>query len=193
MIFYRRFVSERQLTNATGYNSDQANGGRSHGISRRNGERVRYLHSDIDTVERMEISATCVWASSTCWWGSTYCAKSGYAGGFAGGDPRRRQRRLLRSERSLIQTIGRAARNVNGKRFSTAIRSPRQWRKRLAKPTSSRETAEVQRGTRYYAAGLNKKVVDILALGQNIAKTKARAEENRDRLLSRIMCRWICR
>ena len=41
---------------------------------------------------------------------------------------------FLRSERSLIQTIGRAARNVNGKAILTAIRSPHQWRKRLAKP-----------------------------------------------------------
>lgn len=38
--------------------------------------RVRYLHSDIDTVERVEIIATCAWAPSTCWWASTCCAKA---------------------------------------------------------------------------------------------------------------------
>ena len=35
---------------------------------------------------------------------------------------------FLRSERSLIQTIGRAARNVNGRAISTQIRSRRRWR-----------------------------------------------------------------
>jgi excinuclease ABC subunit B len=30
------------------------------------GVRVRYLHSNIDTVERIEILRTCAWASSTC-------------------------------------------------------------------------------------------------------------------------------
>ena len=41
-----------------------------------NGVKVRYLHSDIDTVERVEICATCGWALSTYWWASTCCAKA---------------------------------------------------------------------------------------------------------------------
>jgi excinuclease ABC subunit B len=40
-----------------------------------NGVKVRYLHSDVDTVERVEICATCGWGRSTCWWASTCCAR----------------------------------------------------------------------------------------------------------------------
>ena len=36
------------------------------------GIRVRYLHSDVDTLERMEIIGICVWMCLTCWWVSTY-------------------------------------------------------------------------------------------------------------------------
>ena len=99
------------------------------------GERVRYLHSDIDTVERMEIIRDLRLGEFDVLVGinllregldmpevSLVAILDADKEGF------------LRSERSLIQTIGRAARNVNGKRFSTAIRSPHQWRKRLAKP-----------------------------------------------------------
>jgi excinuclease ABC subunit B len=39
------------------------------------GERVRYLHSDIDTVERMEISATCGLGEFDVLVGSTCCVK----------------------------------------------------------------------------------------------------------------------
>ena len=35
------------------------------------GIRVRYMHHDIDTVERMRLSGICVWESLTFWWGST--------------------------------------------------------------------------------------------------------------------------
>jgi excinuclease ABC subunit B len=31
------------------------------------GLRVRYLHSEIDTLERVRSSRICAWASSTCW------------------------------------------------------------------------------------------------------------------------------
>jgi excinuclease ABC subunit B len=67
-------LTKRMAEDLTDYLAD-------HGI------KVRYLHSDIDTVERMEI-------------------KEGF----------------LRSERSLIQTIGRAARNLNGKAILYADR-----------------------------------------------------------------------
>ncbi len=80
------------------------------------GERVRYLHSDIDTVERMEIIRDLRLGEFDVLVGINLLRegldmpevplvaildadKEGF----------------LRSERSLIQTIGRAARNVNGK------------------------------------------------------------------------------
>ncbi len=146
---------------------------------------MRYLHSDIEPSNVWRLSATCVWVSSTYWWDQLTARRSGYAGGFAGGDPDADKEGFLRSERSLIQTIGRRHVTLTVKRFSTAIRSPHQcesdWRNR----TSPRETAEVQRGHGITPQGLNKKVVDILALGQTLPKPKRRAEENRARLLSR--------
>ncbi|MFR0483312.1 helicase-related protein, partial [Escherichia coli] len=80
------------------------------------GERVRYLHSDIDTVERMEIIRDLRLGEFDVLVGinllregldmpevSLVAILDADKEGF------------LRSERSLIQTIGRAARNVNGK------------------------------------------------------------------------------
>ena len=80
------------------------------------GVRARYMHSDIGTLERVEIlSRPASRASSTCWWASTCCARASTC-------PRCRfvaildadKEGFLRNHRSLIQTIGRAARNVIG-------------------------------------------------------------------------------
>ncbi len=54
------------------------------------GERVRYLHSDIDTVERMEIIRDLRLGEFDVLVGDQLTARrSGYAGSVAGGDPRR--------------------------------------------------------------------------------------------------------
>ena len=88
-----------------------------------NGVRVRYLHSDIDTVERVEIIRDLRLGAFDVLVGINLLRegldmpevslvaifdadKEGY----------------LRSERSLIQTIGRAARNVKGKAILYADR-----------------------------------------------------------------------
>lgn len=42
---------------------------------RENGIKVRYVHSDIDTVERVEIIRDLRLGNSTCWWASTCCGK----------------------------------------------------------------------------------------------------------------------
>ena len=88
-----------------------------------NGVKVRYLHSDIDTVERVEIIRDLRLGSFDVLVGinllregldipevSLVAILDADKEGF------------LRSERSLIQTIGRAARNVNGKAILYADR-----------------------------------------------------------------------
>jgi len=40
------------------------------------GVKVRYLHSEVETVERVEIIRDCAWANSTCWSASTSCARA---------------------------------------------------------------------------------------------------------------------
>ena len=44
---------------------------------------------------------------------------------------------FLRSDKSLIQTIGRAARNVSGQVTCTPTRSPRRWRTPSTRPTGA--------------------------------------------------------
>ena len=88
-----------------------------------NGVKVRYLHSDVDTVERVEIIRDLRLGSFDVLVGinllregldipevSLVAILDADKEGF------------LRSERSLIQTIGRAARNVNGKAILYADR-----------------------------------------------------------------------
>lgn len=111
------------------------------------GERVRYLHSDIDTVERMEIIRDLRLGEFDVLVGinllregldmpevSLVAILDADKEGF------------LRSERSLIQTIGARRVTLTVKRFCMAIKSRRRWRRRLAKPSdvarSSRSTTK---------------------------------------------------
>ena len=83
------------------------------------GIKVRYMHHDIDTIERMEMHPRpAAWASSMCWSASTCCAKGWTCPevslvAILDAD----KEGFLRSETSLIQTIGRAARNAAGQGY----------------------------------------------------------------------------
>ncbi len=79
------------------------------------GVRVRYLHSEVDTLRRVELLRELRQGDYDVLVGINLLReRAGPAGGLPRRDPRRRQGGFLRSSKSLIQTIGRAARNVSG-------------------------------------------------------------------------------
>jgi excinuclease ABC subunit B len=85
----------------------------------KNGIRARYLHSEIQTIERTEIIRELGWASSTSSSGSTPpegldIPEVGFIG-ILDAD----KEGFLRDERSLIQTIGGASRNASSRSSST--------------------------------------------------------------------------
>ncbi|WP_269934365.1 excinuclease ABC subunit UvrB [Serratia liquefaciens] len=148
------------------------------------GERVRYLHSDIDTVERVEIIRDLRLGEFDVLVGinllregldmpevSLVAILDADKEGF------------LRSERSLIQTIGRAARNLNGKAIlygdkitDSMARAIGETERRRAKQQAFNEENGI------VPQGLNKKISDILQLGKpgprSKGKGKGRAAES---------------
>lgn len=145
------------------------------------GARVRYLHSDIDTVERMEIIRDLRLGEFDVLVGinllregldmpevSLVAILDADKEGF------------LRSERSLIQTIGRAARNLNGMAILYGDKITPSMAKAIGETERRREKQMLYNKEHgLVPKGLNKKVVDILALGEGVMKTKAKRGKTR--------------
>ena len=102
------------------------------------GIRVRYMHSDIDTIERIEIIRDLRLGAFDVLVGINLlregldipeCALVAILDADKEG--------FLRSETSLIQTIGRAARNIDGRVILYADRSRARWSARSPRPTAA--------------------------------------------------------
>ncbi len=142
--------------------------------------RVRYLHSDIDTVERMEIIRDLRLGEFDVLVGinllregldmpevSLVAILDADKEGF------------LRSDRSLIQTIGRAARNVNGRAILYADRITGSMQ-RAMEETERRRNKQIAHNKEHGITpqGLNKGITDVMDLGQGSAKArKSKAEK----------------
>ncbi|PWI34261.1 excinuclease ABC subunit B [Vibrio albus] len=135
--------------------------------------RVRYLHSDIDTVERVEIIRDLRLGEFDVLVGinllregldmpevSLVAILDADKEGF------------LRSERSLIQTIGRAARNLKGKAILYADSITRSMKKAMDETNRRREKQQAyNEKLGVQPRALKKNVQDILEIG-DIAKTR---------------------
>ncbi len=151
-----------------------------------NGVKVRYLHSDIDTVERVEILRDLRLGAFDVLVGinllregldipevSLVAILDADKEGF------------LRSERSLIQTIGRAARNVNGHAILYADRITESMKKAMGE-TERRRNKQIAHNLEMGITpqGINKKVRDMIdgVMSSKAGKDAAREAERRDML-----------
>jgi excinuclease ABC subunit B len=129
-----------------------------------NGVKVRYLHSDIDTVERVEILRDLRLGTFDVLVGinllregidlpevSLVAILDADKEGF------------LRSERSLIQTIGRAARNISGRAILYADRMTESMKKAIGE-TERRRAKQVEHNTLHGITpkGVFKQVRDLI-------------------------------
>ncbi|EKT61776.1 excinuclease ABC subunit UvrB [Providencia burhodogranariea] len=145
------------------------------------GQKVRYLHSDIETVERVEIIRDLRLGVFDVLVGinllregldmpevSLVAILDADKEGF------------LRSERSLIQTIGRAARNLNGKAILYGDRITKSMDKAI-RETERRRAKQIEFNEEHgiVPQGLNKKVGDILQIGHKVGgKGKGKSKDN---------------
>jgi excinuclease ABC subunit B len=136
------------------------------------GVRVRYLHSDIDTVERMEIIRDLRLGEFDVLVGinllregldmpevSLVAILDADKEGF------------LRSDRALIQTIGRAARNINGMSILYADRITGSMERAIAETDRRRDKQQAYNIEHNITPrGIVKRITDVMDLGES-AKT----------------------
>ncbi len=143
------------------------------------GVKVRYLHSDIDTVERVEIIRDLRLGVFDVLVGinllregldipevSLVAILDADKEGF------------LRSERSLIQTIGRAARNVHGKAILYADKITGSMQRAIDETDRRREKQIAHNlANGIVPTQINKKISDVMDLGQGEAELPKVAEQ----------------
>jgi excinuclease ABC subunit B len=149
-----------------------------------NGIRVRYLHSDIDTVERVEIIRDLRLGEFDVLVGinllregldmpevSLVAILDADKEGF------------LRSDRSLIQTIGRAARNLNGKAILYADRMTGSMERAISE-TDRRRAKQVAHNEKHGITpkALEKSVTDIIDGAQQAPGRKGKLARNKTKV-----------
>ena len=136
------------------------------------GVRVRYLHSDIDTVERMEIIRDLRLGEFDVLVGinllregldmpevSLVAILDADKEGF------------LRSDRALIQTIGRAARHINGKSILYADRITGSMQRAIDETDRRREKQVAYNKLHHITPkGINKSITDVMDIGYGDSK-----------------------
>jgi excinuclease UvrABC helicase subunit UvrB len=142
------------------------------------GVRVRYMHSDIDTLERIEIIRDLRLGAFDVLVGINLlregldipeCALVAILDADKEG--------FLRSETSLIQTIGRAARNVDGKVLLYADKVTGSMQRAMDETgPPPRQAAGLQRGARHHAGIVKKNIADIL---DSVYEARPRPREGR--------------
>jgi excinuclease ABC subunit B len=145
------------------------------------GVRVRYLHSDIDTVERMEIIRDLRLGEFDVLVGinllregldmpevSLVAILDADKEGF------------LRSDRALIQTIGRAARNINGMSILYADRITGSMERAIAE-TDRRRDKQLAYNIEHNITprGIVKRVTDVMDLGDSAKTGRTRIRVDR--------------
>ncbi|MFT5759174.1 MAG: excinuclease ABC subunit B [Alteromonadaceae bacterium] len=137
--------------------------------------KARYLHSDIDTVERVEIIRDFRLGKFDVLVGinllregldmpevSLVAILDADKEGF------------LRSERSLIQTIGRAARNLNGRAILYAARITGSMRKAIDETDRRRATQhQYNLDNNITPQGVKRKITDVMQLGSGTVQAQA--------------------
>ncbi len=146
-----------------------------------NGVKARYLHSDVDTVERMEIIRDLRLGVFDVLIGinllregldmpevSLVAILDADKEGF------------LRSERSLIQTIGRAARNIEGKAILYADKITKSMKKAIDE-TERRRSKQHQFNldNNIQPKGLTKKIADVMGSKSNVSNKALKVAEPR--------------
>ena len=145
------------------------------------GVRVRYLHSDIDTVERMEIIRDLRLGEFDVLVGinllregldmpevSLVAILDADKEGF------------LRSDRALIQTIGRAARNINGKSILYADRITGSMERAIAETDRRRDKQLLyNKEHNITPRGIVKRVTDVMDLGESAKTGRGRVRLDR--------------
>ncbi|NQZ79551.1 MAG: excinuclease ABC subunit UvrB [Colwellia sp.] len=138
--------------------------------------KARYLHSDVDTVERVEIIRDFRLGKFDVLVGinllregldmpevSLVAILDADKEGF------------LRSERSLIQTIGRAARNINGRAILYAARITGSMRKAIDETDRRRKMQhQYNLDNNITPQGVRRKITDVMELGSGTVQGQAR-------------------